>query len=322
MTRVAAGHPGIWPDICAENATAIVDALDALVDRSQRHARPGGRPGPRRPSSARSRRPARPGATCPARAVRPDHLAELRIPVPDRDGVLAEITSLAADAGIGIYDIEIAHSAEGPAWRPDPRGRRRRRRHPHGRPWRHPATAAGRSSCRDGAARPRRRRWRALPRHGAHARREVDLAPLRPARRAWPKGPPSSTGSPTAPTWPPRWPRWRRWGRAWSAAHDGTRRPPRRAEPAPPARRASRLWQLGDVHAPAGRPGGRVRLGDRAGRVTTRSRRGPMDRVAEPLGLMGATVTRPGRALPAAAAGARAARCAASTGPPRWPARR
>ena len=46
--------------------------------------------------------------------MRPDHLAELRIPVPDRAGVLAEITSLAADAGIGIYDIEIAHSAEGP----------------------------------------------------------------------------------------------------------------------------------------------------------------------------------------------------------------
>jgi prephenate dehydrogenase len=50
----------------------------------------------------------------PARVVRPEHLAELRIPVPDRAGVLAEITSLAADAGIGIYDIEIAHSAEGP----------------------------------------------------------------------------------------------------------------------------------------------------------------------------------------------------------------
>jgi prephenate dehydrogenase len=46
--------------------------------------------------------------------VRPEHLAELRIPVPDRDGVLAEITSLAAGAGIGIYDIEIAHSTEGP----------------------------------------------------------------------------------------------------------------------------------------------------------------------------------------------------------------
>lgn len=49
----------------------------------------------------------------PARAVRPEHLSELRIPVPDREGVLAEITSLAADAAISIYDIEIAHSAEG-----------------------------------------------------------------------------------------------------------------------------------------------------------------------------------------------------------------
>ena len=38
----------------------------------------------------------------------------MRIPVPDRVGVFAEITSLAAEAGIGIYDIEIAHSAEGP----------------------------------------------------------------------------------------------------------------------------------------------------------------------------------------------------------------
>ena len=28
--------------------------------------------------------------------------------------MLAEITSLAADGGISIYDIEIAHSAEGP----------------------------------------------------------------------------------------------------------------------------------------------------------------------------------------------------------------
>jgi hypothetical protein len=34
--------------------------------------------------------------------------------VPDREGILAEITALAADAAISIYDIEIAHSAEGP----------------------------------------------------------------------------------------------------------------------------------------------------------------------------------------------------------------
>src|SRR3954462_5604361 len=32
MTRIAAGHSGIWPDICAENREAIVDELDRLVD--------------------------------------------------------------------------------------------------------------------------------------------------------------------------------------------------------------------------------------------------------------------------------------------------
>jgi prephenate dehydrogenase len=113
MTRVAAGQPGIWPDICAENASAIVDALDALVgDLAAMRARVAAQDrdallGELQRASAARR-------NLPARIARPDHLAELRIPVPDRAGVLAEITSLAADAGIGIYDIEIAHSAEGP----------------------------------------------------------------------------------------------------------------------------------------------------------------------------------------------------------------
>jgi prephenate dehydrogenase len=112
MTRVAAGHPGIWPDICAENATAIVDALDALLmdlgamrDLVAGQDRAGILSSLQKASAARR--------SLPARAVRPEHLAELRIRVPDRDGVIAEIASLAADAGIGIYDIEIAHSAEG-----------------------------------------------------------------------------------------------------------------------------------------------------------------------------------------------------------------
>jgi prephenate dehydrogenase len=113
MTRVAAGHPGIWPDICAENAAAIVAALNALLaelssvrDLIATRDRDG-LLGVLETASAGRR-------NLPARIARPDHLAELRIPVPDRAGVLAEITSLAADAGIGIFDIEIAHSAEGP----------------------------------------------------------------------------------------------------------------------------------------------------------------------------------------------------------------
>src|SRR5436190_7258093 len=31
MTRIAAGHPGIWPDICADNRDAIVATLDTLL---------------------------------------------------------------------------------------------------------------------------------------------------------------------------------------------------------------------------------------------------------------------------------------------------
>jgi prephenate dehydrogenase len=112
MTRVAAGHPGIWPDICAENAAAITAALDALMtDLGEMRDRVAARDRTALLASLEKASAAR--RNLPARAVRPEHLAELRIRVPDRAGVLAEITRLAADAGIGIYDIEIAHSAEG-----------------------------------------------------------------------------------------------------------------------------------------------------------------------------------------------------------------
>ena len=50
----------------------------------------------------------------PARAARPEELVELRVPVPDRPGVLAEVTTLASEVGVNIEDLEIAHSAEGP----------------------------------------------------------------------------------------------------------------------------------------------------------------------------------------------------------------
>lgn len=113
MTRIAAGHPGIWPDICAENRTAIVDELDRLVEAltELRHLIDKG---------ARSElvaileqaREAR--LSLPVRYARPEELAELRVPIPDRTGVLAEITMLATELDVSIVDIEIAHSAEGP----------------------------------------------------------------------------------------------------------------------------------------------------------------------------------------------------------------
>jgi prephenate dehydrogenase len=114
MTRVAAGTPAIWPDICAENAAAIVDTLDALMgDLSAMRQRVADQDRDALLAVLQKASAAR--RSLPTGIARPDHLAELRIRVPDRPGEVAAISSLAADAGIGIYDIEIAHSAEGPS---------------------------------------------------------------------------------------------------------------------------------------------------------------------------------------------------------------
>ena len=87
MTRIAAGHPGIWPDICAENRDAIVDDARPAHRRARAGCATlvadGDRDGAARPRSSGPRRPA---ATCPAAVARPEDLAEVRVPVPDRAG--------------------------------------------------------------------------------------------------------------------------------------------------------------------------------------------------------------------------------------------
>ena len=91
MTRIAAGHPGIWPDICIANRDAIVAALDdylralavvrgfvaagdadALLQRAR--AGPVGAAQPPAPGNGRgsARRAAHPGAR-PARRARRGH---------------------------------------------------------------------------------------------------------------------------------------------------------------------------------------------------------------------------------------------------------
>jgi prephenate dehydrogenase len=112
MTRIAAGHPGIWPDICAENRDAIVEALDRLVaalsamrDLVVLGDRPGLLDALERARSAR--------VNLPARVARDTALVEMRVPVPDRPGVLAEITTLLGELDVNIEDLEIAHSVEG-----------------------------------------------------------------------------------------------------------------------------------------------------------------------------------------------------------------
>jgi prephenate dehydrogenase len=113
MTRIAAGHPAIWPAICAQNQAAITDVLDELIREltglrdvvadgesddllahleSARHAR----------------------RNLPTTAPMAEQMSEMRIPVLDRQGEIAAIATLAADLDVNIYDLEIAHSAEGP----------------------------------------------------------------------------------------------------------------------------------------------------------------------------------------------------------------
>jgi prephenate dehydrogenase len=112
MTRIAAGDPVIWPDIFRDNASAVIEALDDLrgrLDEARRmlveqdrgalvalleHARVARR-------------------NLPPRMPRPESVVECRVPVPDRPGVLAEVTTLLGEIGANIRDLEIAHSAEG-----------------------------------------------------------------------------------------------------------------------------------------------------------------------------------------------------------------
>jgi prephenate dehydrogenase len=112
MTRVAAGHPGIWPDICGENREAIVDVLDRLLDAlGEVRSVVAGNDRERLLELLDQARSAR--TNLPARFGQPSELGELRIIIPDRPGALAEVTTLATDIDVNIANMEIAHSTEG-----------------------------------------------------------------------------------------------------------------------------------------------------------------------------------------------------------------
>ncbi|HEU5306579.1 MAG TPA: prephenate dehydrogenase/arogenate dehydrogenase family protein [Acidimicrobiia bacterium] len=114
MTRIASSHPAIWPDICLANRDAIVGTLDDYLDELARVRR----------IVADGDRDALLALLADARAARrnlpvgipvEESLVELRVPVEDREGVIADVTTLAARFGINIADLEIAHSIEGRA---------------------------------------------------------------------------------------------------------------------------------------------------------------------------------------------------------------
>lgn len=110
MTRIAAGSPKIWLDICVQNRGAILESLDDLIealegardivdrsDRVQLSELLGG---------ARAAR-----VSLPSGIPEGLDLCEVRVTMPDRPGEIARLTTLAPE--VNIYDFEIAHSVEG-----------------------------------------------------------------------------------------------------------------------------------------------------------------------------------------------------------------
>ena len=241
---------------------------------------------------------------------------------PTEQGVLAEITSLAADAGHRHLRHRDRPLGRGPARRADPGGRRRRRRHACARPsmprglplpGRAAVVTAPRILVVDGGVR------RAAAPSARPARSRSRIASVLLGALA--EGTSVIHGCPTAPTWPHRWPRSRRWGPGWSATTTG---------------RSSSTAAGAACTAPAGpldcgNSGTSMRLlaGLVAGfdwetelvgdDVALGPAHGPGGRAARAHG-------RHGRRARASAACRRcasgAARCTASTGPPRWPAPR
>jgi prephenate dehydrogenase len=111
VTRVAASNPDIWLDICAENAVAIAGVLrefarriDELGDLIEAGKRDDLR---KRFLSARASRRELPGRRAGGESV------EVLIPVPDRPGVLSEVTTTVGNLGVNIEDLQITHAEEG-----------------------------------------------------------------------------------------------------------------------------------------------------------------------------------------------------------------
>jgi prephenate dehydrogenase len=112
VTRIAASNPDLWVAILRSNRTAVLEALGVLGDQL---SEVGGMISEGRWEALRvfldRSRAARMGLF-----AKPDYGGEpiaLSMLVPDRPGVLAEVTTAAGRLGANIEDLRIIHSTEG-----------------------------------------------------------------------------------------------------------------------------------------------------------------------------------------------------------------
>lgn len=111
-TRIAAGSPKLWCGIAFDNAPAIQAGLEEMrqiIGTFSDALATGDRVGlTRLLAQAAEARRALPAAWVPST----EDLLEVRIPMEDRRGVVAEVTTIASSAGCNIQSIEIDHITE------------------------------------------------------------------------------------------------------------------------------------------------------------------------------------------------------------------
>ena len=114
-TRIAAGSPNLWCGIAFDNAEAlgaglremqgIIGSFADALEGGDRQAFAG------MLADAADARRALPAAWVPST----EDLLEVRIPMTDRKGVIAEVTTIASSVGCNIQSIEIDHVTESSA---------------------------------------------------------------------------------------------------------------------------------------------------------------------------------------------------------------
>lgn len=111
-TRIAAGSPKLWCGIAFDNERALADGvaeMEGILGRFRAALEAGDRESVTRfLADAADARRALPTAWVPST----ERLLEVRIPMENRRGVLAEATTIASSAGCNIQSIEIDHITE------------------------------------------------------------------------------------------------------------------------------------------------------------------------------------------------------------------
>lgn len=108
-TRIAAGSPTLWTGIAFDNSAAIADGLEEIREILGEYVEVL-REGDKSTFAALLKRSADARKSLPAKWIpATEDLLEVRIPMTNRTGIVAEVTTIASQVGCNIQSIEIDH---------------------------------------------------------------------------------------------------------------------------------------------------------------------------------------------------------------------